>query len=517
MKKVCATTLVAEDPDGSRLSSCSRCKLTNYKDATAQKSAWKIHKMYCREMTPSDKSFIDDLSLSETSNELKKILSFSSATSKSQVSHCAVYLLLHIRKLLDANADDPGSVELALHAMCRSLIFCDSRTVQVVWNMPGMANYLMNSDQEDLLNEEGRFTKEHLDGISKEPGVPSEEWIDSVYAHDEEKCKRLKDLDLQLYHIGQKTCFRAPSSMKICYAYYNLIVAAAVQCRPSMSSVHDGVGKLRLDDGSDNVLLTIAALRRAMQLWADNFVRGGCGDAMAPAASLAFTAIQEFAKYASSNHHPKHYFVSQLLESELIPGLDIAELVSTTLSEYDEGGASVKYSGDCLEYLAKHSKDLYIENKFDALTNEKRAEVILAIINHALDGGSAFSNKNSSMYSPSVPVPKALERILDCVIGQDLTVLKIAADNELLGPKNPGRNISSRGVVHYCIRNFEKVKGSQVLAAIKIWESVPYTIEKVNGATEVVNYNEKEGCRTLALGAMKDREAEFKARLLSKK
>ena len=45
--------------------------------------------------------------------------------------------------------------------------------------------------------------------------------------------------------------------------------------------------------------LSTAALRRAMELWTDPMVLASCGDAMAPSASLACTAI---AAYYLDNH-----------------------------------------------------------------------------------------------------------------------------------------------------------------------------------------------------------------------
>ena len=45
---------------------------------------------------------------------------------------------------------------------------------------------------------------------------------------------------------------------------------------------------------SPETLLSTAALRRAMELWTDPHVLASCGDAMAPAASLAVTAVEYY-------------------------------------------------------------------------------------------------------------------------------------------------------------------------------------------------------------------------------
>jgi len=67
------------------------------------------------------------------------------------------------------------------------------------------------------------------------------------------------------------TSFSEPASMKYCYVIFNLVVAAALQANPSMTSIHDGAGTLRFGT-RDNIYLTRAALARCMKLWTDNFV-----------------------------------------------------------------------------------------------------------------------------------------------------------------------------------------------------------------------------------------------------
>jgi hypothetical protein len=54
-------------------------------------------------------------------------------------------------------------------------------------------------------------------------------------------------------------------AQKCCYLYYTLIFPAAVQGKPSRSSVDDGDGKLRFREELAQSL-TAAALRRALSL-----------------------------------------------------------------------------------------------------------------------------------------------------------------------------------------------------------------------------------------------------------
>lgn len=366
--------------------------------------------------------------------------------------------------------------------------------------MPGMAEYLLTCNKEDLLHDSARFTKQYFGDICKADGEPTETWIDAAYPNpgDEAERKRLSKGAMDHYEIHCNIRGDVPSSMKICFAYYNLIVAAAVQSPPASTSIGDGYGNLRLDPNEDDVSMAIAALRRAMQLWKDNFVRRSCGDALAPAASLALTAMKEFIQYGMKDYHPKHHLVDQLERCELIPGLDIAEFVCTTLSEFKEMAASSIYSGQCLEYLSKSLMIPFVGKKWDQLSVEKRAETVLAIISHILNDGPAYHKGDSPR--PGRAVPGALIKILDHACGIDKTVLKVAAENEFLGPENPGRNVSVRGIVNYCLRNFDQlqVRGRHIVAAYKIWQSVPYSEDEITDVTVRRNYDEKKMCYSMA-------------------
>lgn len=169
-----------------------------------------------------------------------------------------------------------------------------------------------------MLNEKTRLLKHQF---AKYNGRPSEDFIDAIEDEDEKKklqeiCDKYEELD---------SSWGEPSSMSYCYLYFNLIVACAIHGRASHSSLHDGNGTLRGGDPrkkTAETLLATAALRRAMTLWTDKHVLASCGDAMAPAASLALTAVE-------------YYDVLGILEgvtcreNELVPGLSVDGAVLT--------------------------------------------------------------------------------------------------------------------------------------------------------------------------------------------
>lgn len=487
--------------------------MTTYKGMSEQKSSWRFHMKYCKEFDPSHESFIKSLSLEDSKNEMLRI--FTSPES-SEVRHIMVPLLKHMRQLFDERVDDPlGEVESEFMNCGRDPFFQESMVIESIWSMPGMANYLLSSHHEDLLDDKSRYTKKFFSGYCKEKGAPHEDWINH-YVEDKLEKKRLREYADQYHDLEMSTLYQ-PSSMKFCYIYFGLIVAAAVRSRETLSSIHDGLGGLRLNEDKDNIRMTIAALRRAMQLWVDNFARGSCGDAMASAASLAFTAMQDFSKFARCNDHPKSHLLEELKEFELVPGLDIDDLVITCLSEFAEHAASSKYSWECLDWLANNRSPLW-RDLWDRLPVERRAKVVLGIISHMYEHGTSEALPSFEiMNCRSTPVPRnALLKILDYACGEDLVVLEAAARDETLGPKNPGKNLSPRRIVHFCIRNLTEVKGTTIVAAIDELSRVPHSEKAADGIAKKRLYAENECCRKLALGGMRDSHADFFRRIKEK-
>ena len=153
-----------------------------------------------------------------------------------------------------------------------------------------MANLLL-SDEEDLLSEKNRFIKQRL--LEKYNGRPSEEFVEDL--EDEKEREEVRQLVAQYDRLD--STWGQPSSMSYCYLYFNLIIACAIRGNMSHCSIHDGCGTLRGGDPhkkSPESLLAVAALRRAMELWTDRLVLSSCGDAMAPASSLALTATATY-------------------------------------------------------------------------------------------------------------------------------------------------------------------------------------------------------------------------------
>jgi hypothetical protein len=193
---------------------------------------------------------------------------------------------------------------------------------------------LLFGDEEDLLSKKYRLVRNTK--LVKYNGRPSDEFVEDIEDETErEEVKSLVDQYDELDSWGQ------PSSMSFCYLYFNLIVASANQGKPSASSFHDGNGSLRggcPKKKSPYTLLSTAALRRVMELWTDPMVLASCGDAMAPAASLAVTAVEY---YCDNN-----LLCDQTLckAHELVPGLAIDRLAMTCMKEILDGAGSSSYS-----------------------------------------------------------------------------------------------------------------------------------------------------------------------------
>lgn len=91
--------------------------------------------------------------------------------------------------------------------------------------------------------------------------------------------------------LEENSGWQGPSSMSYCYIYFNLIMAYVICAQLTMSSFTMAGDPRRKSPES---LVATAALRRAMELGTDKHVLASCGNAMAPAACLALTAVQKY-------------------------------------------------------------------------------------------------------------------------------------------------------------------------------------------------------------------------------
>ena len=293
------------------------------------------------------------------------------------------HAMKRLRTLMDDDVDGVSDSAFELHSMARGLICYQSDKIMMnVVASPHMANLLL-SDEEDLLSEKNRFIKQHL--LEKYNGRPSEEYVEDL--DDENERDELRKLVAQYDRLD--STWGQPSSMSYCYLYFNLIVACAIRGNVSHCSIHDGCGTLRGGDPtkkSPESLLAVAALRRAMELWTDPLVLSSCGDAMAPASSLALTAIDTYQNGRSRVCDGKH---------ELAPGLDIEKLVITCLFELLEGAGSAQYSVKLLDRVGGLATTNYerlssfvssmeggyaISEPWKDLPIERRARLALAVI-----------------------------------------------------------------------------------------------------------------------------------------
>ncbi|KAL9182752.1 hypothetical protein ACHAXT_004031 [Thalassiosira profunda] len=309
--------------DGADLRRCTRCKGAFYTNQDAQKKAWKRHKKACRLMAQSEIDAINNLSLEECSRALKTWLKHTDGGPETY------YLMKRVRVLMDDDADGTAEVGFQMHSLARGLIFYPGDQMMTVAASPFMANLLLG-DEEDLLNTKTRLIKYELADYN---GRPSEDYVEAI--EDEEKRRALQKV-CDTYD-ALDDAWGEPSSMSYCYLYFNLLVACAYHGQPSRTSNNDGAGG-SFRGGNPRFktaesLLSTAALRRAMTLWTDPLVLKSCGDAMAPAASLAASAITLYMK--------EELFVSDLLgKHEVAPGLAFDRLAITCMGELLETAGS---------------------------------------------------------------------------------------------------------------------------------------------------------------------------------
>jgi len=416
------------------------------------------------------------------------------------------HIMKRLRTLFDEDGDGVGDAAYQLHSSARGLIFYPSDKLMMnVVASPHMTNLLF-SDEEDLLSTKNRFIKQHL--LEKYNGRPSEEYIENV--EDETEREELRKLIEQFDELD--STWSQPSSMSYCYLYFNLIVACAIHGNLSPSSVHDGCGTLRggnPQDKSAESLLATAALRRAMELWTDPLVLASCGDAMAPAASLALTAVKSY-RSATTPLSPL------CREHELAPGLPIDRLVMTCMSELLERAGSATYSVKLLEHvggLVKVNWERFssvIGSSFTApwkdLSIERRAKLALAVIHYIVsvdeDQSSAFGRNITQPY-------EALNNILKTLCGMQnprdegiyLSVWQKAAEEERLGNEGAGHNATSRAFAYYFMRgaSFSCKSMWGVLDMVTLFKEFD-KIPRIGKAPEDAKAKEMDECLRLARG-----------------
>ena len=477
------------DYDGTdSFSRCTRCKGVFYRDKGAQKKHWKRHKKCCRLLDDDDIQAIAELSLDRCKEAVEEWL-------RNRVGGPETYYhLKRLRVLFDDDADGTGDAAFELHSLGRGLIFNPSDHMLTVAASPGMAQLLFG-DEEDLLNSKTRLAKTQL---AKYNGRPSDEYIDAI--EDEEERTALRELCDTYDKLDGS--WGQPSSMSYCYLYFNLLVASAVRGGRSGSSVHDGKGTLRGGDPRRKThegILAAASLRRAMTLWTDPLVLESCGDAMAPAASLALTAME----YYQSN---KILGKANCRPHELVPGLPIDRAVMTFMKELSDGAGSAQYSAEGLRFLGSVvTNPEGVQHIWADLSVERRATVVLAIISYVVyyeeDDGSSFYSK-PSMQSEQV------NDLFKTICGmqnpkdEDLakSVWKKAADDgECIGPEAAGQNCESRSFMYYLGRKAsggDNWDSMDIVELIKTFDGIP----RVHRAPDDAEAKEKDECMRLAYG-----------------
>jgi hypothetical protein len=364
---------------------------------------------------------------------------------------------------------------------------------------PHIANYLFGGDEEeDLLNPKTRIAKYQL---AKTNGRPSEEYIDAI--DDESERNELRKICDEYDEMDNS--WGEPGSMSFCYIYFNLIVACAIRGQRSTCSVHDGCGLLRGGDPrgkSAESLVATAALRRAMMLWTDKYVLASCGDAMAPAASLALTAVKYYEELGILGG-------PTCREYEIVPGLTFDAAVMTCMSELLENAGSAQYSVKLLSLLGDNI-DSY-SFAWNDLPIERRARTILATVRYIINtedkeddestrfGGVVFGSRSIRMPS------KAVNNIFKSVCGVNrhslaIEVLQKAADSgEFIGPEAAGMNVDTRAFVYFLVRankSPEEWASLDVIKLTKEFSELPF----LHRAPDDEKVREKDECLRLSRG-----------------
>lgn len=499
---VCGYTLVQRgipnalvDYDGeSKLLGCSRCKGVTYIDQGAQKRHWKRHKRFCRQLTSQENAEIQSLSMEECTNRIEQRLCFDPSAGGPDLYP----LFRRMRELYNGDEDGSSDSALTLHTAARALIFTpDNSRVLDIFASPHMAKFMILDEEEDLLRPKARFIKKYLQEYG---GRPSEEFVEDI--EDDEERSKLKRLCEEYDRIDNSEGWGQPGSMSFCFLYFNILVGAALHGNPSMSSVHDGRGIFRsLDDPkSPGGLLAIAALRRALMLWTDPLVLSSCGDAMAPAASLAVNALQNFNFLREEN-------VVFMRDGELVPGLEYDRAVNTCIQEQLEKAGSCHHSLSILRLLGTMVTRRLGGGTcpWSTLSPQRRAHVILKVIKYVWEGRD---DDDGFSFGPRTEMPmRELNNIFKSMCGMaypknavlfDKVMKSASVDGEKNGPESAGGNREERAAVYYIRRNHRDEStwaGLDVVEVLAKFEGIEAFSRETEEAIE------KDNCYRLAYGA----------------
>jgi hypothetical protein len=520
--KVCGQSYVTEGIpddragyDGSPLLQCSRCKMMWYQDRDAQKAHWKKHKQTCSVVSDEEQTRIASLTLDASFASLKNSL-----LSLQRGGPEAYYIIRRIQQLIIEGDPGAGDMGMELHTFARGIIFHPQNVMRDILARPGMVQLLL-ADEDALLHHKTQLLKEL--GPQYSGKNPTDSYI-QLQIPDETERKRVQELSDQIFKIESKFSFSEPSSMTFCYLYFNLIVAAAIQARTSLSSINDGHGVIRGSDQPDDhpdYRLATAALRRAFTLWTDPLVNMSCGDAMAPAASLVLTTIQLYNSRRNLGGAPF------CREHELVPGLAVDAVVITCLNELNECSASGPHSASILTVLAEMSlkstewwkstttttttdeegqqqqqQQQQQQPMWKTLPVERRAKVALAIVRYIRDADDDIDGSNTDACNTLFKTVCGMTNN-PCNDTMDLckSVWEKAAADELLGPEGAGKNYSSRAFFHFSLRRRgDTSKWKDMVAKIKEFENIytPSLLEHRYSDNELAK--EKEECLKLSRG-----------------
>lgn len=407
------------------------------------------------------------------------------------------HVIKRVHTLMEENVDGVSDAAYQLHTIARGIIMYQSSDIMMnVVSCPNMATLLF-SDEVDLLSVKQRFVKQHFSGKYGN-GRPSEEWVEDI--QDELEKKKVSKLIEEYEELEESSWGQQPSSMSFCYLYFNLVLACALKCNMTHCSIHDGCGTLRGGDPrskSPQSLLAVAAMRRVFELWTDPFVLASCGDAMAPAASFAMTAIDYYKMNSMLGETPlcqKH---------ELVPGLAVDRLVMACLSELTEGAGSASYSVKILRSLGELAKKGYpaFTRILEDMPIVRRATFALASIKWIgnSDGGSA-SPFGRTIETPTDSVNELFKAITGMQNTDDENLarsvwLKAADDGELLSHGDgAGFNREERGFFYYLLESDSF--SSDMPKAFKEYYKIPDLFEAPDDPKALL----KDGCSRKALG-----------------
>mmetsp|Transcript_14057 Transcript_14057/g.21089 ORF Transcript_14057/g.21089 Transcript_14057/m.21089 type:complete len:513 (+) Transcript_14057:192-1730(+) len=467
----------------SSLKRCTRCKGAYYMDGGAQKLQWKIHKKNCK---PSSLD-TTKMDLDHCTKALKSALYGGSPD--------LYFIIKRVRGLFDNGAENSDMAAFHLHSIARGLMSLNTSLLLGIVACPYMSSLLFG-EEEDLLSTKYRLVKNTK--LAKYNGRPSDEFLEDI--EDETEKEEVTLLVEQYDKLDDS--WGQPSSMSFCYLYFNLIVASTIQGQLSHSSTHDGNGTMRGGNPkmkSPETLLSTAALRRAMELWTDPHVLASCGDAMAPAASLAVTAVE-------------YYRVHNLLceehlcnAHELVPGLAIDHLAMTCMKEILDGAGSASYSSKLLKGLKDICGKVWDANcPWRNLPIERRATFAIAFYDYVENA----DNSSFSSYGRGVELPDNddMNQIFRIIVGLhnpiDTTIAgsvwKTAAeDGEFIGVHGSGCNYRSRAFFYYLLRSeSDGWEGMDVTKLIKEFEDIP----RIHKAPDDPKVKEKDECFRLAEG-----------------